>query len=67
MEKRTFVTNEGEVLDKSEYYPSPYNSCFYCGTPVVLWSTFKQCPSSQDYNHDWVTVVHPEGEERNAG
>lgn len=58
---RKFLTLDGDVLEESEWEPSPTDACFYCDlTFHSIYTDFDEiCWESQDGSHDWITLVKP--------
>lgn len=58
---RKFLTLDGDVLEESEWSPSPEDKCFYCETVFTSITTFFEsiCWDSLDGRHDWITLVNP--------
>lgn len=55
---RKFVTLDGEVLEESEWQPTPLHTCFYCDIPLI-YASEKMCPSGPMHQHDFITLVDP--------
>lgn len=56
---RKFVSYDGEVLEETMWNLSPTHTCFYCGDSLIQADSI--CYDSQDFNHDFITLVDPKG------
>lgn len=54
---RKFITLDGEVLEETDWNLRPTDNCFYCSQPLIWADTL--CPDSQDFHHDFITLVDP--------
>lgn len=52
---RLFIDYDGDMLAHEEWKPKPIDSCFWCGTPLLLVND-TPCYKSQGLTHDFVTV-----------
>lgn len=56
---RKWLTLDGEILEESEWVPTPLHTCFYCDMPLIYESTYPRCPSGLLNEHDFITLVNP--------
>lgn len=53
---RKWLTLDGEILEESEWDPTPLHKCFYCNAPLTyVRNTY--CPSGYLGEHDFITLV----------
>jgi hypothetical protein len=55
---RKFITPDGEILEESEWDPTPIHTCFYCDAPLIYVQN-TPCPSGLLNLHDFVSIVEP--------
>lgn len=56
---RKWLTLDGEVLEESEWEPTPLHTCFYCDMPLIYANTENWCPTGMLNQHDFITLVNP--------
>lgn len=54
---RTFLTLDGDILEKTEWHIKPTDRCFYCNMILLVRTSY--CLESLDGNHEWVTLTNP--------
>ena len=54
---RKFLTFDGEVIDERDWQLKPTDYCFYCDESLI--TADRLCPDSQDFNHDFITLINP--------